>query len=150
MRAVVQRVYKASVSVEGKVVSSIGNGQVCYLGIGRGDSFSALQWLAKKVAKLRIFPDDQGKMNLSAIDCDYEILVISQFTLYGDIRNGYRPGFSAAEAPDIASKMYDQFRAELESLGVKKVYGGVFGTDMTIEQSNAGPVTIILSTDQAA
>ncbi len=144
MKAVVQRVGSASLSVDNHLVSSIGPGLVCYLGVGRGDTVKEMQWLAKKVAGLRIFPDQAGKMNLSVQDCNFEILVVSQFTLFGDIRNGFRPGFTGAEAPEPARKMYEDFCAELESAGLRKVARGVFGADMLIAQENHGPVTIIL------
>lgn len=119
---------------------------VCYLGVGRGDTEREMLWLARKIAGLRIFSDEMGKMNLSLKDCNFEIMVVSQFTLYGDIRNGYRPGFSDAEAPEPAEKMYEQFCAELEKAGVKKVARGVFGADMLIDQQNQGPVTIVFDT----
>ncbi len=146
MRAIVQRVDSASLKVGNELVSSIERGMVCYLGVGRGDSEREMLWLARKIAGLRIFADEIGKMNLSLKDCDFEIMVVSQFTLYGDIRNGYRPGFSNAEAPEPAEKMYEQFCTELEKSGIKKVARGVFGADMLIEQQNNGPVTIILDT----
>ncbi len=144
MKAVIQRVFQAGLCVGGEKISEISCGLVCYLGIGRGDGERELAWLSRKVAGLRIFPDAQGKMNLSAIDTQAEILVVSQFTLYGDIRNGYRPGFSAAEIPELAEPMYERFCVELEKHGIKKVARGVFGADMTITQTNQGPVTIIL------
>ncbi len=144
MKAVIQRVNNARLSVAGEKVSEIGNGLVCYLGIGRGDNENALKWLAKKVAGLRIFPDENGKMNLGANAIAAEIMVVSQFTLYGDIRNGFRPSFTSAEAPEIAERLYEQFCEELVEQGVKKVARGVFAADMRIEQVNQGPVTIIL------
>ncbi|MDD2998817.1 MAG: D-tyrosyl-tRNA(Tyr) deacylase [Erysipelotrichia bacterium] len=146
MKAIVQRVRQASLSVDGQLVSEIQNGLVCYLGVGRGDSDKEMLWLARKVAGLRIFSDQDGKMNLSVKDCDYEILVVSQFTLFGDIRNGFRPSFIEAEAPAEAERMYERFCSELESAGIKKVAHGVFGADMQISQLNNGPVTIILDT----
>lgn len=144
MKAIVQRVRQASLWVDAQQISEISTGLVCYLGVGRGDSDKEMQWLARKIAGLRIFPDQAGKMNLSVKDCNYEILVVSQFTLYGDIRNGFRPSFIEAETPDLAEKMYERFCLELKTLGVKKVAMGVFGGDMLIEQVNNGPVTIIL------
>jgi D-tyrosyl-tRNA(Tyr) deacylase len=144
MKAVIQRVLEADLSVDGVEVARIGSGLVCYLGIGRGDGAKELEWLARKVAGLRIFPDNEGRMNLSVNDCGCEILVISQFTLYGDIRNGFRPSFTAAEAPEPAKKMYEDFCQELLRLGVKNVATGVFAADMTINQKNTGPVTVIL------
>jgi len=144
MRAVLQRVSMAVLSVDGKEISRIGRGLVCYLGVGKGDDEKDLDWLAKKTAKLRIFPDEQERMNLSAADEKLAILVVSQFTLYGDIRNGYRPGFSGAEEPSMAKAMYEKFMLKLREYAMLDIAGGVFGADMTIEQCNQGPVTIIL------
>lgn len=146
MKAVVQRVKQAALSVDGLPVSEIGVGLVCYLGVGRGDTQQEMQWLARKIAGLRVFADQAGKMNLSVKDCGFEILVVSQFTLYGDIRNGFRPSFIEAEAPGVAEKMYESFCRQLVELGVKKVACGVFGGDMLVQQANDGPVTIILDT----
>ena len=148
MKALVQRVDKASLSVDNKLVSNISKGLVCYLGIGRGDTEENLKWLARKVAGLRIFQDENDKMNLSVLDLGYEILVVSQFTLYGDIKRGYRPSFIDAELPEKANEMYEKFCSELIGLGVKKVSKGVFGADMHIEQSNCGPVTIMIDTSK--
>lgn len=148
MKALVQRVSRAELSVEGTTVSSISAGLVCYLGVGRGDSESEMKWLARKVAGLRIFPDTEGKMNLAATTIGAEILVVSQFTLFGDIRNGFRPSFISAEAPQPAEKMYEKFCLELEALGVKKVARGIFAADMLIDQVNQGPVTIMIDTAQ--
>lgn len=148
MKALVQRVENAALSVDNKLVSEIGKGLVCFLGVGKGDSEADLKWLAKKVAGLRIFEDENGKMNLSAKDQGVDILVVSQFTLYGDIRNGYRPSFINAELPDIANKMYENFCVELSNLGIKKVAKGVFGADMHIIQHNSGPVTIMLDSKE--
>ena len=148
MKALIQRVDQASLTVDNKLISEISNGLVCYLGIGKGDTEENLKWLAKKTAGLRIFPDEMGKMNYSILDKGYEILVVSQFTLYGDIRRGYRPSFTDAELPEKANEMYEQFCSELTSLGVKKVAKGVFGADMHINQSNSGPVTIMLDTSK--
>lgn len=144
MKAVVQRVSEAALSVEGQGVSRIGRGLVCYLGIGKGDDGKDLDWLAKKTARLRIFPDADGRMNRSVVDEGLAVLVVSQFTLYGDVRNGYRPGFSAAEEPAKAQVLYERFLEKLREYGVPVVAGGVFGADMTIAQCNRGPVTILL------
>ncbi|HOY68923.1 MAG TPA: D-aminoacyl-tRNA deacylase [Candidatus Ozemobacteraceae bacterium] len=150
MKAVVQRVSEASLHVDGEEISRIGPGLVCYLGVGRGDDEKDLDWLAKKTARLRIFPDAQGRMNLSAADERLAILVVSQFTLFGDIRNGYRPGFSGAEEPEKARAMYERFMAKLGDYGIVEVKGGVFGADMTITQINRGPVTILLDSRESA
>lgn len=144
MKALVQRVAKANLSVDGKVVAQIGQGLVCYLGVGKGDTENELQWLARKVAGLRIFSDENGKMNLSAVNKGAAILVVSQFTLFGDVKNGFRPSFTGAESPVEAEKMYERFCLELSANSVREVAQGVFGADMTIEQVNIGPVTILL------
>lgn len=144
MKAVIQRVSQAVLSVENQEISRIACGLVCYLGVGKGDTEAEMKWLARKVAGLRIFPDENGKMNLSAVNILADILVVSQFTLYGDIRNGFRPSFTAAESPELAEKMYEQFCQELSVHGVKNVAKGVFAADMKIDQVNQGPVTIIL------
>ena len=148
MKALIQRVEKAALSVDNKLVSEISKGIVCYLGIGKGDTDENLKWLAKKTAGLRIFPDEMGKMNLSILDMGYEIMVVSQFTLYGDVSRGYRPSFIDAELPEVANAMYEKFCSELMALGVKKVAKGIFGADMHINQSNSGPVTIMIDTSK--
>ena len=144
MRAIVQRVKDAVLTVNHQKISEINSGLVVYLGIGKGDTIKEMQWMAKKIAGLRVFSDENGKMNLSAKDIGAEIMVVSQFTLYGDIRNGYRPSFIEAEEPAKANEMYEKFCDELAISGIKKVAKGVFGADMTIQQTNSGPVTIIL------
>lgn len=148
MKALVQRVNKANLKVDDKLISEISKGLVCYLGIGKGDNESDLLWLAKKVAGLRVFPDENGKMNLSAKDLGYDILVVSQFTLFGDVKKGFRPSFINAELPDIANQMYEKFCEELLNLGIKKVSKGVFGADMQIYQENSGPVTIMIDSKE--
>ncbi len=148
MRAVIQRVNYATLVVDGNLVSKIEKGLVVYHGIGKEDTEKDMMWLAKKIAGLRIFPDSDGKMNLSVKDCDYEILAVSQFTLYGEVKSGYRPGFSKAEEPEKAKKMYKEFCQELRNLNVKKVSEGIFGADMKILQENDGPVTIIIDTEK--
>ena len=149
MKAVVQRVKKASLSVEGQLISSIDTGLICYLGVGKGDNEKDLAWLVRKVAGLRIFPDAAGKMNLSLLDCGFAALVVSQFTLYGDVKKGFRPSFIDAEDPERARMLYESFCAELIKTGVARVAQGVFAADMLIEQVNYGPVTIILDSRQA-
>ena len=142
MKAVVQRVKSAKLSCEGKSVSEIGFGLVVYFGVAVGDGTEKVDNLAKKISALRVFEDDSGKMNLSVKDVGGEILSVSQFTLLADVSHGNRPGFSGAEVPDKAKPLYDYFceRLAFEGVGVKT---GVFGGDMTIEQVNIGPVTII-------
>ena len=142
MKAVVQRVTEASLTCEGKLISQISNGLVIYFGVGKSDDEAKAEYLAKKVAALRIFSDEKGKMNLSCKDLGYEILCVSQFTLYADVSHGNRPGFSDAEEPTRANALYEYFCSLLAQNGVV-VKKGVFGGDMTINQVNQGPVTII-------
>ena len=143
MRAVIQRVKSASLSVDGTLISEIGNGYVVYLGIGQGDNEQDEDYIAKKVALLRVFEDENGKMNKSLTDVSGEILLISQFTLFGNCSHGNRPSFVEAEKPEIANKRYLSVKNKLESYGIK-VKTGVFGADMQIVQHNDGPVTILI------
>ena len=142
MKAVVQRVKKTTLSCDGKIVSEINGGLAVYFGVKVDDTFEMAEHLAKKIANLRIFEDENGKMNLSVKDVNGEVLAISQFTLLADVLHGNRPGFSFAERPERAKEVYDRFAEELSALGVP-VKKGVFGGDMKIEQFNDGPVTII-------
>ncbi len=143
MRIVVQRVTKASVSVDGKVVGQIGPGLVVLLGVARDDGEKQARFLASKVANLRIFADEQSKFNLSALEVGAEALAVSQFTLYGDARKGRRPSFSKAAPPEIAEPLVEAFVAFLEEEGLH-VETGIFGAMMLVEIHNDGPVTIIL------
>ncbi len=142
MKALVQRVASSELTVEGRFVSRIGEGMVCYLGVEQGDTDDDLRWLVNKVANLRIFSDDAGKMNLSALARGFGIMVVSQFTLLGDIRRGFRPSFSQAEAPERARALYEAFAVGLRTAGIADVAMGEFAADMTIQQVNRGPVTI--------
>lgn len=144
MKAVVQRVSRASVTVDGQVVGQIGHGLVILLGITHGDGETQAEWLAQKIANLRIFEDDQGKMNRSLLDVGGGALVVSQFTLYGDCRRGNRPGFTDAAPPALADPLYQHFAALLARTGVSPVQTGVFGAHMLVEIHNDGPVTLIL------
>lgn len=146
MRAVVQRVTKASVTVAGTVVGSIGPGLAVLIGAGAGDGPDQARLLARKVANLRIFEDAAGKMNLSALDTQAEVLVVSQFTLYADTRHGRRPAFTDAAAPQVAAPLIDLFCRGLSDLGLT-VATGQFAAMMMVEIHNDGPVTIILDTD---
>lgn len=146
MKAVVQRVKNAALTVDGKLVSSIGCGLVVFLGVKRGDGQAQALRIAQKVAALRIFEDDGGKMNLALKDVGGEVLLVSQFTLYGDASHGNRPSFTLAEEPVKANALYEYCAQELCALGVS-VSCGVFGADMQITQHNDGPVTIILEID---
>ncbi len=143
MRAVVQRVSKASVSAEGRIVGSIGRGLVVLLGVTHDDGEEEARFLANKTANLRIFADEQGKFNLSALEVGADALVVSQFTLYGDARKGRRPSFTKAAPPEVAEPLVDEFVAFLEEEGLH-VETGIFGAMMLVEIQNDGPVTIIL------
>ncbi len=143
MKAVIQRVKSAVLEVDGSVVSSIGHGMVVYWGVEKGDVQDSGAYLARKIANMRIFSDENGKMNLSVKDVGGEILLVSQFTLMADTSRGNRPGFELAERPDIAKQMYLDAGKLLENEGVPVRYG-VFGADMTITQVNDGPVTILM------
>ncbi len=147
MRAVVQRVSRARVVVDGQVTGEIGAGLVVLLGVGRGDTSASAAYLAEKVAGLRIFNDDQGKMNRSLLEMGGAALVVSQFTLYGDIRRGRRPGFDQAAAPAQANQLYEEFVRELGAKGVR-VETGVFQARMSVELANEGPVTILLDSEK--
>ena len=142
MKAVVQRVLSANLKVDGNLISEIEHGLVVFFGVGKGDILQNADYLASKIAKLRIFEDENGKMNKSVLDVNGEILCVSQFTLYADVSHGNRPSFTNAEAPEIASKTYDYFCEKLIENGVT-VKRGIFGADMKISQINDGPVTII-------
>ena len=142
MRAVIQRVKHTTLSVDGRLVSEIPFGLAVYLGVKVGDTDEMPAAMAKKIAALRIFEDENGKMNLSVGDVGGEIMLISQFTLYGDCSHGNRPSFIAAERPERANALYETTRDELISRGMT-VKTGIFGADMQIEQFNDGPVTIV-------
>jgi D-tyrosyl-tRNA(Tyr) deacylase len=143
VRILLQRVSRASVRVDGEVVSSIGGGVVLLVGVGREDAPEQSERLADKVANLRVFADDDGKMNLSLLDVNGEALVVSQFTLYADLRKGRRPSWTDAEDPSVAAERVEAFAAALEARGVR-VGRGVFGAHMQVELANDGPVTIWL------
>lgn len=143
MRAVVQRVREAAVAVDAREVARIGPGLLVYLGVGDDDTPRDLEYLAAKVAGLRIFGDDAGAMNRSVLDVGGAALVISQFTLHGDVRRGKRPSFVRAMEPVAAERMYEQFVARVEELGVP-CGKGVFGAMMDVSSTNDGPVTILL------
>ena len=143
MRAVVQRVKQTTLRVDGREISQIPFGLTVFLGVKEGDSKAQADYLMKKIAALRIFEDDNGKMNLSVKDVGGEVLLVSQFTLYGDASHGNRPSFTLAERPERAEPLYEYAIKTLQGLGVT-VKKGVFGGDMQIEQHNDGPVTILL------
>ena len=143
MRAVIQRVSSANVEVDGQVVSRIGRGLLVYLGVGRSDSDSDVEFMAEKLVNLRIFADDEGKMNRSVLDITGQVLLVSNFTLQGDCRKGRRPGFDGAAEPAIAEQLYDKTAQLIAEKGLK-VAKGVFGANMQVASINDGPVTFIL------
>ena len=143
MRAVIQRVNYGQVSVDGQIVAKIGKGLVILLGIGPQDDTAKVAALTKKIAMLRIFEDDEEKMNLSLLDIKGEAIVVSQFTLYADTRRGNRPSFTDAAKPDLASPLVDQFVEEMKKLGIP-TQSGVFGAHMKVVLENDGPVTICM------
>jgi len=147
MRAVVQRVSRARVSVGGETTGEIGAGLMILLGVGREDTTAVAAALAEKGANLRIFEDENGKMNLSLLDVKGSALVVSQFTLYGDARGGRRPSFIAAAPPEMAKALYEEFCGALRKLGVH-VATGIFQAMMSVELVNEGPVTILLDSEK--
>ena len=148
MRAVIQRVTRASVTVEGRVTGEIGAGLLVLLGVSRTDNPESAAYLAEKIANLRIFSDEAGKMNLSLLDVGGSALLVSQFTLYGDTRGGRRPSYIQAAPPEQASLLYQEFVRSIRSLGVP-VETGVFQAHMQVELVNDGPVTILLDSEKA-
>jgi len=147
LRAVVQRVKKAKVTVDGRVTGSVEHGILLLLGIGQNDQDKDLQYIFDKTINLRIFEDDQGKMNRSLIDVGGQLLVVSQFTLHGDCRKGRRPGFSAAAPADKANAMYEQFIQKSRDAGITTATGE-FGAMMDVELVNSGPVTLLLDSEK--
>ena len=146
MRAVIQRVKEASVSINSEVKSSIGNGLMILLGIEEADNQEDIQWLAGKISRLRIFEDEQEVMNLSVQDVNGEIMVVSQFTLHAATKKGNRPSYIKAARPETAIPLYESFVKEMESILGKQVATGEFGAEMDIALVNSGPVTIIIDT----
>lgn len=148
MRALIQRVKYASVAVEGQTIGKIEQGLLVLLGVGPQDTEKEADFLADKCANLRIFVDENDKMNLSLLDIGGEMLVVSQFTLYADCKKSRRPSFIGAAAPAQADALYEYFQQKAKDAGVKKVEHGSFGADMKVELLNDGPVTIMLDTDE--
>lgn len=144
MKTVVQRVRQASVSIDGVVHSSIANGLLVLAGIGRTDAADDLAWMSRKIPNLRIFEDDEGRMNRSLRDIGGALLVVSQFTLYADASRGNRPGFSESAPPEVARALFDRFVEAIRHEAGCPVQTGVFGADMQVSLVNDGPVTIIL------
>lgn len=143
MRVVVQRTDKAKVTVDGKVIADVGKGLTVLLGVGPDDTIADSKYLAEKIVNLRIFPDEEDKMNLSLLDIEGELLAVSQFTLFGDCRKGRRPSFVAAAEPQMAKKLYEAFIAACRAFHVK-VSCGQFQAEMIVSLHNHGPVTILL------
>ena len=150
MRCLLQRVTQAAVRVEGQVVGEIGTGFAILLGIGDGDTDQELERLVGKVVNLRVFPDEAGKLNRSLLEVGGEALVVSQFTLYADMRKGRRPSFVQAAAPELAEALVERFAARLRELGVGRVATGRFGAAMQVEIHNDGPVTLWLDSAELA
>jgi D-tyrosyl-tRNA(Tyr) deacylase len=144
MRAVVQRVSRASVTVDSRITGAIERGLLVFLGAGAGDGPADLQYIVDKVVNLRIFPDEAGKMNRSVLDIAGGVLVVSQFTLYGDARQGRRPAFTGALEPVAAKALYEQALDAIRAAGISKVEAGEFAADMKVDLLNDGPVTILL------
>ena len=148
MRVVVQRVSRAKVTVEGRVTGEIGPGLMILLGVGKEDTSQVAAAMAEKTANLRIFEDEQGKMNRSLLDVKGSALVVSQFTLYGDARGQRRPSYIAAAPPELAKRLYEEFSEALRKLGIL-VGNGIFQAMMSVELVNEGPVTILIDSDKA-
>ncbi len=144
MRALLQRVTNASVAVDNKIIGSIERGLLIFLGVQHQDSEAESKWLAEKIVNLRIFTDSEGKMNLSIKDLNLNVLIISQFTLYGNCMNGRRPDFIQAAKPEHATKLYNDFIKRMEHLLEKEVAKGEFGADMKVSLLNDGPVTFLI------
>lgn len=147
MRAVIQRVKSANVKVDGELVSEIGAGLLIFLGIAHDDSQAEIDYIANKAANLRIFEDADGKMNCSLLETGGSVLVVSQFTLYGDCRKGRRPSFINAARPEVANALYEAFIAALKQQNIE-TYGGTFQAMMDVELINDGPVTILLDSEK--
>lgn len=146
MKAVIQRVTEASVTVDGRVTGSIGNGLLVLLGIEDSDSAEDIEWLSKKIANMRIFNDEMGVMNLSAIETGGDFLIVSQFTLMASTKKGNRPSYIRASKREYAEPMYERFCDAIENESGRKVQKGIFGADMKVRLLNDGPVTIVIDT----
>ena len=146
MKAVIQRVSRASVTVEGELISNIGNGLLILLGIGNGDDEKDIEWLSRKIVNLRIFNDENGVMNKSLLENGGDAIVVSQFTLQASTKKGNRPSYIKAAKPDISIPLYEEFVKTIQKDLGKEVGTGVFGADMKVDLLNDGPVTIIIDT----
>lgn len=148
MRAVIQRVSRASVKVDGKIMSEIATGLLVLLGMEDADGEDDIEWLSRKIINLRIFNDEKGVMNRSLLEIDGEVIVVSQFTLHASTKKGNRPSYIKAAKPDVAIPIYEQFVRQMQSDLGKKIGTGVFGADMKVDLLNDGPVTITIDTKQ--
>ena len=146
MRAIIQRVSSASVTIDGQIDSQIGTGLLILLGVAHGDTAEDGEWLAQKIAKLRIFADDAGQMNRSVVDLGGGVLIVSQFTLFASTRKGTRPSFNAAAAPDLAELLYNSFISQMTATLGRPVATGKFAAMMQVALVNDGPVTLIIDT----
>ena len=146
MRVVLQRVTSASVEVDKSITGKIGHGLLILLGIEQNDTQKEIDWMVKKITSMRIFSDEAGKMNLSVLDINGRLLVVSQFTLFASTKKGNRPGFIRAATPTVAIPLYAEFVRQLASISQTKVETGIFGADMKVNLVNDGPVTIIIDT----
>jgi len=147
MRAIIQRVTPPQVQIDGKLFSEIGNGLLVLLGIEDADSDEDINWLAQKIVNLRVFNDENGVMNISLIDANFDILLVSQFTLFASTKKGNRPSYIKASRPEFAIPLYEKMFAKLEDLLGKKIATGTFGADMQISLTNNGPVTIMIDSN---
>jgi D-aminoacyl-tRNA deacylase len=147
MRVLLQRVERASVSVEGQVVASIGKGLLLLFGVEDSPKMDQLNWLCQKILKLRVFKDEQGKMNLSILDLQAELLLVSQFTLFAETKKGNRPSYTRSAEPEVAKEVYEMMITKLSAALGKPIQTGVFGANMDVELINQGPVTIMIDSE---
>ena len=148
MRFIIQRVSNSKVTIDNEIRGQIGKGFMVLIGVGESDTKEIADKMIHKMINLRIFEDENGKMNLSLLDIEGELLIVPNFTLYGDARKGRRPGYSSGAAPEIASELFDKLCAKAEALGIKKVQHGIFQTDMKVALVNDGPVTLLLDSEK--
>ncbi|MEO0795732.1 MAG: D-aminoacyl-tRNA deacylase [Verrucomicrobiota bacterium] len=148
MRLVIQRVSRAVCRVDGKITGEIDAGLLVFVGVGQGDELSDVEWLVRKVAGLRVFEDDEGRMNRSLLDHGGSVLAISQFTLYGSLKKGSRPSFNRSADPETGNELFERFKEKLAEELKKPVASGIFAADMKIEAHNDGPVTLIVDSRQ--
>ena len=148
MRFIIQRVSNSKVTIDNEIRGQIGKGFMVLIGVGESDTKEIADKMIHKMINLRIFEDENGKMNLSLLDIEGELLIVPNFTLYGDARKGRRPGYSGGAAPEVASELFDRLCKKAEALGIKKVQHGIFQTDMKVALVNDGPVTLLLDSEK--